>query len=124
MRAAGHRLGEGLQPARRRHAHDYPPITFMLRHFDEYRGLRVTAAQLGARPVPTARGAVNAAEQRTDGKAAAKLKPRLEFAPSHASMPTSRPSALAAPDQERAAALIEIGFRQCQRFLDARSGSP
>jgi hypothetical protein len=34
-------------------------------------------------------------------------------------MPTSRPSALAAPDQERAAALIEIGFRQCQRFLDA-----
>jgi hypothetical protein len=42
----------------------------------------------------------------------------------HASMPTSRPSALAAPDQERAAALIEIGFRQCQRFLDAQSGPP
>lgn len=29
-----------------------------------------------------------------------------------------------APDQERAAALIEIGFRQCQRFLDAHSGPP
>ena len=30
------------------HAHDYPPITFMRRYFDKYRGLRVTAAQLGA----------------------------------------------------------------------------
>jgi hypothetical protein len=49
MRAASHQLGEGLQPrAGLLHAHDYRPITFMRRYFDEYRGLRVTAAQLGA----------------------------------------------------------------------------
>ena len=39
------------------------------------------------------------------------------------SMPTSRRAALAAADEQRAAALIEIGLGEVERFLDAQSGS-
>jgi hypothetical protein len=30
----------------------------------------------------------------------------------------------AAPDQERAAAVIEVGFGECERVRDAEAGSP
>ena len=44
----GRRLGEGLSRRTRPclHAHDYPPVTFMRRYFDEYRGLRRTAGHV------------------------------------------------------------------------------
>ena len=53
------------------------------------------------------------------------LKPGLKLleAPRvHADLATS--SALAVPDQQRAAALIEIGLAERERFLDAHSSSP
>src|SRR5688572_1248012 len=65
------------------------------------------------RPVPSPRRAVDHAQQRTDRERAAHVKPRLELLPSpsvHADLATT--ATLPAPDQERAAALIEIALGQ------------
>jgi hypothetical protein len=53
------------------------------------------------------------------------VKPRLEFFPSpcvHADLATT--PALAAADQERGTAVIEIAFGESERFLHAQPGSP
>ena len=43
----------------------------------------------------------------------------------HASIPNlAAATALAAPDQERAAALIEVAFGKRERFVDAQARSP
>jgi hypothetical protein len=85
--------------------------------------------QLGAcrrrRPVPTARRAGDYAEHRADRQRAAQIQPGLELfeAPRvHADL--AAPPALAASDQERAATLIQIGFSQGERLLDAQTGPP
>jgi hypothetical protein len=68
---------------------------------------------------------LNDAEQRTDRELAPQLDPGLKLFPSprvHADLASA--PALAAPDERRAAALIEIGFGQRQRLLDTQSGPP
>ena len=87
------------------------------------------APQLGAcrrgRPVPSARRAVDDAEQRADRELAPHRQARARAVP----IPIrpcrprdgGRPSA---PDQQRAAALIEIALGQSERLLDAQPGSP
>jgi hypothetical protein len=88
-------------------------------------GAPQVGAGRGARPVPTARRAVDDAEQRADRELAPHIEPGLEFIPAprvHADLAAA--PALTAPDQERAAALIEICFRERERLLDAQPGSP
>jgi hypothetical protein len=76
-------------------------------------------ATSGARP------AVDDAQQGTDTKLRAQLEPGPQFFPSPrvqadlAAAPT-----LAVPDQERAAALIEIALRQIERLVDPQPCSP
>jgi hypothetical protein len=68
---------------------------------------------------------VDDAEQRPDGELYSQLQPRLELLPApcvHADLAAT--SALAAPDEQCAAALIEIGFGEREHFLDAQSGAP
>jgi hypothetical protein len=75
--------------------------------------------------VAPASRAVDDAEQRTDRQLAPHVKPRLELLPApciHADLATA--PALAASNQERATALIEIAFGESERFLDAQPGSP
>ena len=63
----------------------------------------------GRRPLTSARGAVDDAQQRTDWKLPPDVKPRLQLFPTpcvHADFATA--SALAAPHQDRAPALVEI----------------
>jgi hypothetical protein len=75
--------------------------------------------------VASARRAVDHAEQRTDGELAPQVKPGPELFPApcvHADLATA--PALAAPDQERATALVEIAFGERERFLYAQPGSP
>src|SRR5215218_6040355 len=62
-------------------------------------------------------GAVDDAQQRTHRELAPYLKPSLELFPGpcvHTDLAT--PAALAAPNQQRAAALIEISFGECESF--------
>jgi hypothetical protein len=87
------------------------------------------AAELGAGgrgcPRSAAGRSVDDAEQRADGKLNAELEPGLEFLPApvvHADFAAA--SALAAADEQRAAALIEIGLGERERFVDAQPGSP
>jgi hypothetical protein len=75
--------------------------------------------------VPSARRAVDDAQQRTDRERAPHVKPGLELLPSpcvHADLATT--PALAAADQHCAAAWIEIALGQSQSLLDAQPGSP
>jgi hypothetical protein len=61
----------------------------------------------------------------TGRQLAPRLEPGLELFPSrcvHADLAAA--SALAAPDRERAATLIEIAFGQSERLLYAQPGSP
>src|SRR5215204_5415400 len=72
-----------------------------------------------------ARRAVDDAEQQTDRELGPQLEPGLQFFPSprvHADLATA--PALAAPDQERTAAWIEIALGERERLLDAQPGSP
>ena len=87
------------------------------------------APQLGTRrsrrPVPSPRRAVDHAQQWTDRERAPHVKLGLELLPSpcvHADLAAT--PALTAPDQERAAALIEIALGQSQSLLDAQPSSP
>src|SRR5687768_1103170 len=67
-----------------------------------------------------ARRPVYDAQQRTDGQLAPHLRPRLKLFPApgvHTDLATAR--ALAATDQQRAATLIGIAFRESERPLDA-----
>jgi hypothetical protein len=75
--------------------------------------------------VVAARRAVDDAQHGTDRKLGPEVKQGLEFVPSpcvHADLAAA--PALAAPDQERAAALIEIALGQSERLLDPQPGSP
>jgi hypothetical protein len=87
------------------------------------------AAQLRAcrsgRPVAAARRAGDNAKQGADGKLGPQLQPGPEFFPSprvHADLAAA--PALAAPNQERAAALIEIALSQGERLVDPQPCSP
>jgi hypothetical protein len=86
------------------------------------------APQLGARsggwPVASTGRAVDDAEQRTDRCVASQVEPLGELFPApcvHTDLATA--PALAATNQERATALIEIAFGKSERFLDAQPGS-
>ncbi|MBD0282450.1 MAG: hypothetical protein ICV69_09710 [Thermoleophilaceae bacterium] len=73
-----------------------------------------------AHPVPASRGSVDDAEQRTDRKLDSQLEPRAKLLPGpfvHADLAAS--SALAVADEQRAAAVIEIGFGETEGFMDA-----
>jgi hypothetical protein len=79
----------------------------------------------GGRPVASACGAVDDAQHWTNRELAPDVKPGLELflSPSvHADLPTA--PTLAAPDQQRAAALVEIALGESERFVDAQPGSP
>jgi hypothetical protein len=85
--------------------------------------------QLGSgargRPVPPARRTRDDAEQGPDWELEPGLKPRLKLVPRpgvHADLAAS--IALAATDQQRSAAWVEIHFGERQRFLNAQSGPP
>jgi hypothetical protein len=71
--------------------------------------------------VASARRAVDDAQQRTDRELAAHVKPGLELFPAPRVHPdlAAAPS-LAAPDQQRAATLIEVGLGERERFLNAQ----
>src|ERR687896_1400707 len=69
--------------------------------------------------------AVDDAEQRTDRQRPPRLKPWQELLPApgvHADLAPA--PALAAPDHERPAALLEICLGESERFLDAQPGTP
>ena len=73
----------------------------------------------GAGPVTTTRRTVDDAEQRTDRKLNPALEPRMEFIPApvvHADLAAA--SALAASDEQGAAAVIEVGLGEAEGFLD------
>ncbi|MGH2741750.1 MAG: hypothetical protein ACRDN8_04530 [Thermoleophilaceae bacterium] len=60
------------------------------------------------------------AEQRTDGQLESPLEPQLQFFPApRVHTDVAAASALAATDKQRAAAVIQIGFGERERFLDA-----
>src|SRR5215217_2418456 len=87
------------------------------------------APQLGAcrggRPVPSARRAVDDAQQRTDRQLTPHVEPEQELFPApgvHADFAAT--PALAAPNQQRAATVIKIAFGERKGFLDAQPGAP
>src|SRR5829696_780552 len=74
----------------------------------------------GRRPVASARRAVEDAQQWTDRKRAPQLAPGLQFFPApgvHADLATA--PALAAPNQQPAASVIEVSLGEREGFLDA-----
>src|SRR5215210_1349258 len=78
------------------------------------------ACRSGCPMAPTGR-AIDDAEQRTDRQLASQFEPRVELFPApcvHADLAAA--SALAAPNQEGAAALIEVAFGERERFLNAQ----
>jgi hypothetical protein len=94
-----------------------------------YSGRGGGAPQLGAgrgrRPMATAGRAVDDAQQRTDRQLAPHLEPGLELlsAPCvHADLAAA--PALAAPDEKRAASVVEIALGKGKRLLDAQPGAP
>ena len=85
-------------------------------------------ARLGSRggigPRAPACRAGEDAEEWSDGKVDARLEPGLELSPApgvHADFAAA--SALAATDQHRAAALIEIGLGERERLVDPQPGT-
>jgi len=79
----------------------------------------------GGRPMAPAGRAVDDAQQGTDRELAAHLKPRLTLLPGpgvHADLATA--PALAAPNEKRAAAMIEVALGKGERLLDAQSHAP
>jgi hypothetical protein len=79
----------------------------------------------GARPHSAAGRTIDDAEQRTDGQLESPLQPRLQFLLSprvHTHLAAA--SAFAATDEQRAAAVVEIGFGERERFLNAQPCAP
>src|SRR5215208_7364222 len=88
-----------------------------------YAGLEGDASQLGAgggrRPGPSARGAVDNAEQWADRQLDAHVQPGRELLPGpvvDADLAAS--AALAAPHQQRSAAGVEVGLGERERLTD------
>jgi hypothetical protein len=79
----------------------------------------------GAGPAAAACRAGENADQRPDGKLDSRLEPWLQLGPAprvHAGLAAR--STLAAMDQQRAAALIEIRLGEGERLLDAQPRTP
>jgi hypothetical protein len=79
----------------------------------------------GTGPLAPTRRSVQDAQQWPDEQLGPQLEPRLELGPAprvHARLAAT--SALAATQEQRAAALIEIGLGQGQRLVDAQPGTP
>jgi len=77
-------------------------------------------ASRSTRPGSAVRGTVDDAEERPDRQLDSPLKPRLQLLPApcvHTDLAAA--SALAATDEQRAAAVIQISFGKRERFLDA-----
>jgi hypothetical protein len=75
--------------------------------------------------VAPARRAIDDAQQGTDRKLGPQLEPGPKFVPSpgvQADVPAA--PTLVVPDQERAAALIEIALGQSERLVNAQPCSP
>jgi hypothetical protein len=73
----------------------------------------------------SARRAIDDAQQGTDRKLGPQLEPGSEFLPSPGVQADLAAAAtLAVPDQERAAALIEMALGQSERFVDPQPCSP
>jgi hypothetical protein len=82
-------------------------------------------ARSSAGPRPSARAAVDDAEQRTGREYDPRGQPRLELVPTpvvHADFATS--PALAVADEQRAAPAIEVRLVQGESFIDAKTRSP
>ena len=72
----------------------------------------------GVGPLQAACRTVDDAEERPDRQLESELEPGLELVPAPRVHSGLAPApALAAPDQERAAALIEVAFGECERLL-------
>src|SRR5215207_8094592 len=92
-------------------------------------GLAGDAAQLGARggrrPWASPRGAVDHAEQRSDGQLDARLEPRRELLPRPVVHPDlAAAAALAAPHEQRTAARVKVALGERERLVDAQPGAP
>src|SRR5215218_7311785 len=88
---------------------------------------RATRAQLaargGGRPPPSARGAVDDAEQRPDRQLNAHVEPGRELFEGPVVHPDlAAAAALAAPHQQRTAARVEVGLGERKRLADAQTG--
>src|SRR3954469_6877804 len=71
------------------------------------------------------RGAVDAPEQRPERQLDPRLEPWFELLPGpvvHADLAAA--AALAASDQQRSAARVEVGLGECERFADAQASAP
>jgi hypothetical protein len=82
-------------------------------------GLAHIRSSGGAGPVAPTRRTVDHAEQRTNQKLNTQLKPQMEFVPApsvNADLAAS--SALAASDEQGAAAVIEVCLGEAEGFLD------
>jgi hypothetical protein len=83
------------------------------------------AADGSARPWSPAGRAVDDAEQRSDRKLGACVQPRAELFPAPLVHPDfASAAALAAADEDRSAAMIEVVLGERERFLDAQAGAP
>ena len=87
------------------------------------------AAQLGAggggRPRPSARSAGHDAERWPDRQLDPRLQPRLKLLPGpviHTDLAAA--ATLAASDQQRSAARVEVGLGEGKRLADPQAGSP
>jgi len=75
--------------------------------------------------VPAACRTVDDAQQRPDRQLEPRVEPGLQLSPApgvHADLASA--AALAAADEQRAAALVKISLGERERFLDAQPGSP
>jgi hypothetical protein len=71
------------------------------------------------------RGVVQDAEQRRDGQADARLEPGLELGPAfRVEAEFAVLSAVFAPHEPRAVAIVEIGLGERERLVDAWPGAP
>src|SRR4051794_28290120 len=83
-------------------------------HTDPARHAPQLRARRGGRPRPSARRSADHAEQRSDGQRDARLEPRRELLPGpvvHADLAAA--TALAAADEQRSAAGVEVGLGEC-----------
>jgi hypothetical protein len=79
----------------------------------------------GGRPGPPARGAVDDAEERSDRQLNARLEPGRELLPCpvvHADLAAA--AALAAADEQRSAARVQVGLGERERLVDPQAGAP
>ena len=83
------------------------------------------AAYPGAGPGPPAGGAVDDAEQRSDGQLGTRCEPRAQVLPAplvHADF--SALAALAVSDQQRTPPGVEVALCECERFVNAQAAAP